>query len=100
MNAQERYQLWLNSPDIDEETKAELRSIANDPQEIEERFYMELEFGTLVCQVVRVIENFMFLAGHQRDDHQQRYDKGNLFHFQSNYSLSCQEGRDSGISPG
>ena len=46
MNAQERYQLWLNSPDIDEETKAELRSIANDPQEIEERFYMELEFGT------------------------------------------------------
>ena len=41
MNAQERYQLWLNSPDIDEETKAELRSIANDPQEIEERFYME-----------------------------------------------------------
>ena len=46
MNAQERYQLWLNSPDIDEKTKEELRAIANDPQEIEERFYMELEFGT------------------------------------------------------
>ena len=46
MNAQERYQLWLNSPDIDETTKEELRAIANDPQEIEERFYTELEFGT------------------------------------------------------
>ena len=46
MNAQERYQLWLNSPDIDEATKEELRGIASDPQEIEERFYTELEFGT------------------------------------------------------
>ena len=46
MNAKERYQLWLDSPDIDEATKTELRSIADDPQEIEERFYMELEFGT------------------------------------------------------
>ncbi len=46
MNAKERYQLWLLSPDIDEQTKAELRAIADDPHEIEERFYMELEFGT------------------------------------------------------
>lgn len=46
MNAKERYQLWLDSPDIDETTKTELRAIADDPQEIEERFYMELEFGT------------------------------------------------------
>ncbi len=46
MNAKERYELWLNSPDIDEQTKAELKAIENDPHEIEERFYMELEFGT------------------------------------------------------
>ena len=46
MNAMERYALWLNSPDIDEQTKAELRAIENDPAEIEERFYTELEFGT------------------------------------------------------
>ena len=46
MNATERYELWLNSPEIDEQTKAELRAIANDPHEIEERFYTELEFGT------------------------------------------------------
>ncbi|MBQ1820720.1 MAG: phospho-sugar mutase [Clostridia bacterium] len=46
MNAFERYTIWMNSPDIDEQTKAELNAIANDPQEIEERFYTELEFGT------------------------------------------------------
>ena len=39
MNAQERYALWMNSPDIDEQTKAELFAIKDDPQEIEERFY-------------------------------------------------------------
>ena len=36
MNAKERYALWMNSPDVDEQTKAELRAIANDPNEIEE----------------------------------------------------------------
>ena len=46
MNAQERYALWMNSPEIDEQTKAELKAIADDPNEIEERFYTELEFGT------------------------------------------------------
>ena len=46
MNAQERYEYWLNSPDVDEGTKAELRAIANDPVEIEDRFYQELSFGT------------------------------------------------------
>ncbi len=46
MNAKERYAIWMSSPEIDEQTKAELRAIANDPNEIEERFYTELEFGT------------------------------------------------------
>ena len=46
MNARQRYDFWLNSPDIDEATKEELRAIASDPNEIEERFYTELEFGT------------------------------------------------------
>ena len=46
MNAKERYELWLRSPDIDEQTKTELRAIADDAHEIEERFYTELEFGT------------------------------------------------------
>lgn len=41
-----RYQQWLEDPFIDEETKAELRSIADDENEIKERFFKELEFGT------------------------------------------------------
>lgn len=41
-----RYQQWLEDPFIDEETKAELRSIADNEAEIKERFFKELEFGT------------------------------------------------------
>ena len=41
-----RYEQWLNDPFIDEETKAELRSIADNEMEIKERFFKELEFGT------------------------------------------------------
>lgn len=40
-----RYQQWLEDPFIDEETKAELRGIT-DENEIKERFFKELEFGT------------------------------------------------------
>ena len=46
MNYQEQYQAWLTNPYYDEETKAELRAIANDDKEIKERFYKDLEFGT------------------------------------------------------
>ncbi len=40
------YEEWLQSPDFDEETKAELLAIKGDEKEIEDRFYQELEFGT------------------------------------------------------
>ena len=46
MNYQEQYQAWLSNPYFDEETKAELRAIADDDKEIKERFYKDLEFGT------------------------------------------------------
>ena len=42
----DRYSEWLGDPNIDDETKAELLSIANNPKEIEDRFYKDLEFGT------------------------------------------------------
>ena len=45
-NYKELYNEWLSNPYFDEETKAELRGIASDEKEIEERFYTELEFGT------------------------------------------------------
>lgn len=40
------YQEWLLSPYFDEATKAELRAIEGNDNEIKERFYMDLEFGT------------------------------------------------------
>lgn len=46
MSARESYEAWLSSDVFDERTKEELRAIAGDENEIEDRFYKELEFGT------------------------------------------------------
>ena len=46
MNYLEEYQKWCENPVFDEETKKELLSIKNDEEEIKDRFYKELEFGT------------------------------------------------------
>lgn len=46
MGYKEQYMQWLESDYMDEATKEELRQIAGDEKEIEERFYTELEFGT------------------------------------------------------
>lgn len=40
------YEEWLSNPYFDEATKDELRAISGDENEIKERFYMDLEFGT------------------------------------------------------
>lgn len=40
------YEEWLSNPYFDEATKEELRAISGDENEIKERFYMDLEFGT------------------------------------------------------
>lgn len=42
----ERYQLWLESPVFDRETKTELQGLAGNEAEITDRFYQDLEFGT------------------------------------------------------
>ena len=46
MNYQEKYEQWLNSPYLKEEDREELRSIAGDKDEIVDRFYKDLDFGT------------------------------------------------------
>ena len=46
MEYKERYQEWLSNPYFDADTKAELEGIREDDNEIKERFYMDLEFGT------------------------------------------------------
>ena len=40
------YKEWLSNPYFDEATKEELRAIENDENEIKERFYTNLAFGT------------------------------------------------------
>lgn len=46
MDYKEMYQEWLSNPVFDEATKAELKAIASDENEMKERFYKDLEFGT------------------------------------------------------
>ncbi|MDB5053315.1 MAG: phosphoglucomutase [Bacilli bacterium] len=43
---QKQYEHWLQDPNIDAETKAELQGIKTQPLEIEDRFYKDVEFGT------------------------------------------------------
>ena len=46
MEAMKVYQQWLADFADDPQTVADLKAIENDPAEIEDRFYRELEFGT------------------------------------------------------
>ena len=46
MDYKEIYNQWLENPYFDEATKEELKAIKDDENEIKERFYMDLEFGT------------------------------------------------------
>lgn len=46
MDYKEVYKQWLENPYFDEETKKELKEIQDNDNEIKERFYMDLEFGT------------------------------------------------------
>ncbi len=46
MDYREVYEQWIANPYFDEATKEELKNIADDENEIKERFYMDLEFGT------------------------------------------------------
>ncbi len=41
-----KYEEWCNNPNFDEETKKELISIKGNVEEIKDRFYKDLEFGT------------------------------------------------------
>lgn len=46
MGYKELYKEWMDNPYFDEATKAELKAIEGNEKEIEDRFYMDLEFGT------------------------------------------------------
>ena len=42
----EKYEEWLNNSFFDKETKSDLLKIKNNDEEIKDRFYKNLEFGT------------------------------------------------------
>lgn len=46
MEYKKKYQEWCNDPKIEQQDKEELKSIQNNEQEIKDRFYKNLEFGT------------------------------------------------------
>ena len=46
MGFKDNYISWLESQAVDDRTKEELKAIANDQKEIEDRFYKNLSFGT------------------------------------------------------
>ena len=63
MDYKEVYEAWLANPYFDEETKNELKSISGDDNEIKERFYQDLEFGTAGLRgVIGAGTNHMYLS--------------------------------------
>ena len=55
MEVMEKYEYWLNSDSVDEKDKEELKSLKDDPKEIEDRFFKDLSFGTGGIRGVRGI---------------------------------------------
>ncbi len=46
MDSIKKLEYWLSSAVVDEKTKEELKKLSDKPEQIEERFYKDLEFGT------------------------------------------------------
>ena len=46
MNHIDQFNFWLEDDYFDQDTKNELLAIRNNANEVEDRFYRELEFGT------------------------------------------------------
>ncbi len=84
MDYKKNYELWLESPLVDEETKTELKAIT-DENEIKDRFYKNLEFGTAglrgklgagtnrmnkynIAKVTQGIANYIKKRGQERMD--------------------------------
>jgi len=46
LNYLEKYHFWLENEYFDEKAKAELRALTGNEEEIKDRFYKDLKFGT------------------------------------------------------
>lgn len=78
----ERYNEWLNSPYIDQDIKEELQVISGNQEEIKDRFYKDLEFGTggmrgvigagtnrinkhIVARAIQGLADYIIQSGHK-----------------------------------
>jgi phosphoglucomutase len=78
----DRYNEWLNSPYIDQDIKEELKGISGDQEEIKDRFYKDLEFGTggmrgvigagtnrinkhIVARAIQGLADYIIQSGHE-----------------------------------
>ena len=87
MDYKEKYEQWLNDPCFDEETKEELRAIADNDDEIKDRFYKDLEFGTAGLRgVIGAGTNRMNI-----------YTVGKATQGLANYIVKC-DGQDKGVA--
>ena len=87
MDYKEKYEQWLGDPCFDEETKSELKAIADDDAEIKDRFYKDLEFGTAGLRgVIGAGTNRMNI-----------YTVGKATQGLANYIIKC-GGQDKGVA--
>lgn len=62
MEYQQAYALWLNSPQVDEETKHELRLLEQDEGQKQYRFMKMLDFGTAGLRGIFEYDEYLYCA--------------------------------------
>ena len=67
MDYRQEYDKWCNDPYFDDQTREELKAIAGDDKEIEDRFYRTLEFGTAGLRGVIGNQSYEYLHGPSGD---------------------------------
>ena len=100
------YERWCEDPDIDEETKQELIEIKGNDEEIKDRFYKSLDFGTAglrgvigagtnrmnkytVSKATQGMANYILKQGTQQKGVVISYDSRNMSKEFSEYTALC-----------
>lgn len=101
-----QYEKWCEDPDIDDETKQELLNIKGDDEEIKDRFYKSLDFGTAglrgiigagtnrmnkytVCKATQGLANYILKQGTEKKGVVISYDSRRMSKEFSEYTALC-----------
>jgi phosphoglucomutase len=93
MNYLEKYNFWLKDKHFSDEAKEELRALAGNEEEIKDRFYKDLEFGTgglrgkigmgtnrmniyTVSRVTQGLADYLIEKAREQKDSQQYLNRG------------------------